>query len=338
MTHGSQQLRLFRIAIRDGESLNEAARIAGMSIGEAQLHAKADAINPPPEEAYQLLRLNEGEHPMSDDPFAALAVGLSADHKAETKTRTRKPKVTEAEGAQQNETDGAEAFAADDVTTGPGDRVVVDDPRADEPVPAAPGDDVDTVFDRRLERLTALVEGAQFETGTVFGDVRDLVLDLFKHRPAVWSAMSNSQQRDTIRFVEDKAKEIVRRMVLVIAREESPSIDATFLDDFKVKNDAIEAKLKIEHIDAEVLVGLYGMAGQRVVIVSADDRRFMSARRDPATDPDQPEMEFATGDPFGVKAADVDDHPADDSDLAGEDDDGDDGIESVARTDDDFDF
>jgi hypothetical protein len=334
VTHGSQQLRLFRITIRDGASIEAAAEIAGMSLGEARITAREDALNPPPEEAYQLLRLNEGEHSMSDDPFAALAVGLSADHQAEKKKRTRAKKAGD-EAAQEALDAGSKPDEAEALGTVVEEKV---EEASAEPVPAAPGDDVDTVFDRRIERLTALVEGAQFETGTVFGDVRDLILDLFKHRPAVWSAMSNSQQRDTIRFVEDKAKEIVRRMVLVIAREESPSIDATFLDDFKVKNDAIEAKLKIEHIDAEVLVGLYGMAGQRVVIVSADDRRFMSARRDPATDPDQPEMEFATGDPFGVKAADVDDHPADDSDLAGEDDDGDDGIESVARIDDDFDF
>lgn len=55
MSFGSQQLRLFRRARRDGMSVADAADTAGMSIGEAELHAKRDASNPPPTEAYELL-------------------------------------------------------------------------------------------------------------------------------------------------------------------------------------------------------------------------------------------------------------------------------------------
>lgn len=60
MTHGSQQLRIFRIAIRDGASLDDAAALAGMSIGEARIHARRDADNPPPPEACELIGHNEG--------------------------------------------------------------------------------------------------------------------------------------------------------------------------------------------------------------------------------------------------------------------------------------
>lgn len=52
---GSQQLRLFRRAIRDGASIEDAAAIGLMSITEAQLWLKDDAANPPPPEAYELL-------------------------------------------------------------------------------------------------------------------------------------------------------------------------------------------------------------------------------------------------------------------------------------------
>jgi hypothetical protein len=52
---GSQQLRLFRIARRDGASIEDAAAAAGISLGEAQIHARADAENPPPPEAFVLL-------------------------------------------------------------------------------------------------------------------------------------------------------------------------------------------------------------------------------------------------------------------------------------------
>ncbi|PTR06417.1 MULTISPECIES: hypothetical protein [unclassified Novosphingobium] len=55
MSHGSQQLRTFRRARRDGASINDAAALAGISIGEARLHAAEDDRNPPPPEAYEPL-------------------------------------------------------------------------------------------------------------------------------------------------------------------------------------------------------------------------------------------------------------------------------------------
>lgn len=44
---GSQQLRLFRIAMRDGATIEDAAAVAGIAIAEARLHAADDAKPPP---------------------------------------------------------------------------------------------------------------------------------------------------------------------------------------------------------------------------------------------------------------------------------------------------
>lgn len=52
---GSQQLRTFRRAMRDGYDINYAATLAGIGIGEARLHAADDAKNPPPPEAFEPL-------------------------------------------------------------------------------------------------------------------------------------------------------------------------------------------------------------------------------------------------------------------------------------------
>jgi len=52
---GSQQLRRFRIAHRAGSSIEDAARLAGMSLIEARAWAKDDAENPPPADAYRPL-------------------------------------------------------------------------------------------------------------------------------------------------------------------------------------------------------------------------------------------------------------------------------------------
>jgi phosphoribosyl-ATP pyrophosphohydrolase len=50
---GSQQLRLFRQARRNGHGLGIAAEMAGMSLGEARLTEEADAKSPPPPEAFE---------------------------------------------------------------------------------------------------------------------------------------------------------------------------------------------------------------------------------------------------------------------------------------------
>lgn len=54
-TYGSKQLRAFRIAIRDGLPLEIAAANAGFSLEEARLTMEADAADPPPPEAYEVI-------------------------------------------------------------------------------------------------------------------------------------------------------------------------------------------------------------------------------------------------------------------------------------------
>lgn len=53
-SHGSLQLRRFRIVMRDGETIEVAAAIAGIPIGEAKMIAADDARSPPPPEAFHL--------------------------------------------------------------------------------------------------------------------------------------------------------------------------------------------------------------------------------------------------------------------------------------------
>lgn len=52
---GSQQLRLFRIAIRDGKPLEAACAESGLCLEEGRLTLIDDAAEPPPPEAYILL-------------------------------------------------------------------------------------------------------------------------------------------------------------------------------------------------------------------------------------------------------------------------------------------
>lgn len=264
------------------------------------------------------------------DPFDALAVGLAADHKA---AKLAEPAQTDAASAIVENEPAAQVTQAEGALAAPAQAepaAEVAPERAE--VPPAPGDDAETVFQRRLERLNTAVEFAQFDSGTAFGDLRDVILDLFKLRPKLWSGMIPSEQNDLSRHVEIVAKKIISKIVLVIAQEESLSIEGTLLGKFAVNGESVEAKLKIDHVDAEVMLDIYKMAGHKVIIVSADDKRFQSARRDLPSGEDQLGMEFASDMPIKDVTRPADPkpektHPADDSDLAGEDDDDTDDME-----------
>jgi len=203
------------------------------------------------------------------DPFALLGTQLNEDAKADRKTAAKKGKPDRTEEAVAEQA-----------------RVEAERPATNVPVDT----DEQTVFDRRIERLNTIVEESRFEAGNAFGILRDTILDLFKHRPLQWQGMDNQAQRDTIRAIEEASKDIIGKLVLVIAQEDCPTIHATMLDKLAVNGEALEAKLKIDHVNAGVLLDVYKMAGQRVVVVSADDRRFMGARTTPQTDPDQPDL------------------------------------------------
>src|SRR5215213_213236 len=49
--------------------------------------------------------------------------------------------------------------------------------------PASEGEDHITQFEKRCERLIGIVEDAEFESGTLVGDIRDTMLEIFKNRP-----------------------------------------------------------------------------------------------------------------------------------------------------------
>jgi uncharacterized protein (UPF0335 family) len=60
VTGGSQNLRIFRRTIRDGATIDDACKASGIEITEARLTISADAKNPPPPEAFELIGHNKG--------------------------------------------------------------------------------------------------------------------------------------------------------------------------------------------------------------------------------------------------------------------------------------
>lgn len=187
-----------------------------------------------------------------------------------------------------------------------------DPPESDE----ADENGVDEAYQRRMDRLVRIVEEAEFESGTAVGDIRDVLRELFKARDKAYHLLDANERRTLDDQLTKVAQLVVRRVVLIIAEEESVTLQGTMLDALSVKGETLEVKLKVEHVDKDVLMDAYNLAGQRVVVVSASDKRFLGARR--PNDPGERQVEI----PFADAQFAEDKPPAapsDDKDLAGED-------------------
>jgi hypothetical protein len=169
------------------------------------------------------------------------------------------------------------------------------------------GEDHITAFDRQMERLVGIAENAEFESGTLVGDIRDSLLDLFRTRPKVWSAMSEAEQRDVAKALENAAKLFVRKVVRVVAEEDLVSVSAT-LKGYSAKGDVFKLNAEARG-DEDTALDLFRMDGHDVVIMSADAQRFVGQRKDAEVQPDQPAL---TLEPPQAGA----EHPEDNSDLA----------------------
>lgn len=178
--------------------------------------------------------------------------------------------------------------------------------------PVDSADDHTTQFDRRVERLTEIALEAEFTGGTLVGDIRDALLDQYKNRPKPWSQLSADEMRDVNKGLETVAKTLIRKIVLIVAEEDDVSVPAT-LKGYSVKGDAFQLKIEASG-DEDVALELFRMDGHDVVILRADAKRFHGQRKDAEVIEDQASLAFADD-----KAKD--DHPDDDSDLAGDDDD-----------------
>lgn len=201
-----------------------------------------------------------------------------------------------AEIAAMNEAagDASARFAASQAAVGPAETDV------------QPGDE--TAMDARLAALVQVVENAQFERGTIIEQLRDALLEIFKHRPRAWSQMSQDEQRDLARHLADAAKVAVRRIAQVMAEGDQTSVHAK-LESYSAK-DGFKLTLKAAE-DKDTALALFGMMGHEVVVTSADVSAY-SGGGEARTEPDEPELPMADPEPAP---------PADDSDLDPEADD-----------------
>lgn len=289
-----------------------------------------------------------------DDPVASLAKGLAADHTL-AKARAEGGTATETENEADMSTEPAEEPDAPDRKV-VGDFESFDEVRkwaADSGETIEPGDlaivngglvratrkGFDIVLssivdeyeltgthsdahEAEMQKLARIVENAEFESGRLLDDVRDLLLMLYKGQRVLWSGRSQAEQRDFAKQVEAQSKGIIRKIARVVAEGEEISV-AGKLERYS-HSGSFDLKITAAS-DEEAALQLFRMQGHDVVILSADSARFIESSSEAETDPDEPDM-FADPEEPEVEEEQPE-PPADDSDLA----DGDDEPDAVTK-------
>ena len=210
---------------------------------------------------------------MSDtDAIDNLGVGLAADHQEQKRRRKAQP-------AAQPESE-ADADLADPPERSPETEA---EPRGE--------DELDGIATDAME---AAAERADLIAATLVGDLRDSMMEVFKHRPKPWSQMLAGEQKDVATALEYAAKKIVNKAVLALAAEDRPSIKAVFKG-YADKVGELTGTVKfLEVQDADVLA-LHRASGKTILLVVADSQAFSGQRRDADVQDDQADMNFEAG-------------------------------------------
>jgi hypothetical protein len=126
-------------------------------------------------------------------------------------------------------------------------------------------------------------------TETLVGDLRDYILDQFKNRQKPWQQMSESEQRDTAEQIQKNAKDVVAKVVKLIAENGRKTIVA-HLHDFKVYKGVITAKITTKKT-ADTLLEFSESQQKTVLVIASDSAEFEGERAPVAIDPDQGDLE-----------------------------------------------
>lgn len=145
------------------------------------------------------------------------------------------------------------------------------------------GDDVS----KAVTALEGVPDGCEMALKTLRGDLRDALLEVFKHRPKPWSACSEMEQRDIVGALDDVAEKLINKAARIIASEGSDAVSAT-LESVTMKDGlkiTAKAVFSLDGVDM-----LAGAQGGEILIVNSDSRRMMRHRAPVKIDKDQPEL------------------------------------------------
>lgn len=125
------------------------------------------------------------------------------------------------------------------------------------------------------------------DTSTLYGDLRDAILDRLRAMPKPYTVMSEAEQREMIEGVERASAHLVDQAVKLIAANGKPTITAT-VEQCTAK-DGIKVVLTASRHDP-LRYELLDAVGKSALIVVADAVPYMGERELAKPDPDQPEL------------------------------------------------
>jgi len=126
---------------------------------------------------------------------------------------------------------------------------------------------------------------------TMLGDLRDVVLDIFKHEENIkpWQELTESEQRELAERVENRVRDSIKQAVGYIASNGYSTIQAE-LEKVTIK-DQYQCVINVsKHIDERHQ--LADAAGGMILITVANDEAFLGAE-EAEIDLDQPSLPIA---------------------------------------------
>lgn len=148
------------------------------------------------------------------------------------------------------------------------------------------------------ERLGLIATGAQLSAGTLAGDLRDTMLDLFKSRPKPWSQMLEGEQNDVARAIEYAARELVMGAVAAIRADGQESPVKAILEGYSDKG-TITATLKVKTMDEDgaslAVAQLHRARGKLVLVTIASADDYLGERGEVEIPADQGGLSFESG-------------------------------------------
>lgn len=139
----------------------------------------------------------------------------------------------------------------------------------------------------KLEKVIDKAE-ANFDDSTLVGDIRDAMLEMFKHRPKAWQSMNEDEQHEMVDFIQYGARSFVDRTIELVRGDGEKTVRAK-LEKYADKGE-ITVTLKIPRIAAsngDVIGILHDSVGNNVMIIPASVENYAGEKAPVEIDRDQ---------------------------------------------------
>jgi hypothetical protein len=166
----------------------------------------------------------------------------------------------------------------------------------------------EAAHERVISNMENIANELMLADKSLVAGVRDFMLDIIKSQPVTYGAVGESRQRDIATAADEAAKAAVRKIIETIATRTTHAV-RVILSKIAIGDDTvITGKVKVFPGEDEDLVikTLHHARGKFVMLTVASVDDFDEDHPDVEVDPDQRNMEFASG-------------PVGDEDLGGAD-------------------